>query len=118
MAGSDAGNTVFQSQYALVHAGFYLRESMKKIIEATHRLHSLLDSNVSTFTEQKFIKRLHCEEVFLKEHLVLGAMVLPGAGHLEMARAAAELSLSKTVLSMKDVCWVQPIVLHGESSAV
>jgi acyl transferase domain-containing protein/acyl carrier protein len=95
-----------------------LREYMKNNSEVTHRLHSLLDSNVSTFTEQKFIKRLHCEEVFLKEHLVLGGMVLPGAGHLEMARAAAELSLNKPVLSMKDVCWVQSIALQGESTEV
>ncbi|HEV2988007.1 MAG TPA: beta-ketoacyl synthase N-terminal-like domain-containing protein, partial [Candidatus Angelobacter sp.] len=96
----------------------YSRDAHPLHVPATHKLHPLLDSNVSTLAEQKFTKRLHREEIFLKHHVVQGLMILPGVAHLEMARAAAELSLGRPILSMRNVIWGRPVVLEGESKEV
>jgi acyl transferase domain-containing protein/acyl carrier protein len=91
---------------------------MKENIVVSHKLHPLLDSNVSTLTEQKFIKRLHREEIFCKEHVIHGLMILPGVVHLEIARAAAELSLGRPIQAMKNVFWGRPVVLAEESKDI
>lgn len=87
-------------------------------VSAHGALHPLLDTNVSTFAEQKFRKRLHREEVFIKDHVVRGLRILPGVAHLEMARAAAELSLGQPVRVIKDVIWGRPVVVEEDFNEV
>jgi polyketide synthase PksL len=89
-----------------------------ELVTSQKALHPLLDRNASTLAEQKFTKRLHREEIFLKHHVVQGLTILPGVAHLEMARAAAELSLGRPVQVMKNIIWGRPVVLDGESKDV
>lgn len=77
-------------------------------------LHPLLDTNVSTLAEQKFTKRLRGADVFLKDHVVQGLRILPAVAHLEMARAAAELSLGQSVRVIRDVIWGRALVVDGD----
>ena len=85
---------------------------------ATSVLHPIIDSNVSTLVEQKFTKRLHRDEEFLKSHIVQGLTILPGVAHLEMARAAGQLSLGQPVRVIKNVIFGRAIILEGESKEV
>lgn len=58
------------------------------------------------------------EEFFLNEHKVAGEKVLPGAAVLEMAREAGELVSEEKVTGLKDVVWLQPIVINDELNQV
>lgn len=87
-------------------------------VEAHNVLHPLIDSNISTLIEQKFTKRLHREERFLKSHVVQGLMILPGVAHLEMARAAGELSLGLPIRTIKNVIFGRAIILEKGSKEV
>lgn len=58
------------------------------------------------------------QEFFLNEHKILGEKVLPGAAVLEMAREAGELVSEEKVTGLKDVIWLQPIVINDENNQV
>ncbi|HKX27774.1 MAG TPA: beta-ketoacyl synthase N-terminal-like domain-containing protein, partial [Blastocatellia bacterium] len=55
-------------------------------------LHPLLHVNTSDFSGQRYSCTLSGEEFFLRDHVIQGRQVLPGAAYLEMARAALEKS--------------------------
>ncbi len=86
---------------------------------ATPGLHPMLDSNVSTLDEQTYQKRLSGEEYYLRDHQVNGQRILPGAGYLEMARAAATLARQdRPITRLTNIVWTRPVVLNGEAKAV
>lgn len=58
------------------------------------------------------------EEFFLNEHKIAGEKVLPGAAVLEMAREAGELVSEEKVTGLKDVVWLQPIVINDKTNQV
>lgn len=87
-------------------------------IKTDGNLHPLLDSNISTLAEQKFRKRLRRGQRFIKDHVVHGRTILPGVAHLEMARAAAELSVGRPVRVVKNVIWGRPLVVEGDSKDI
>ena len=82
---------------------------------ATAVLHPLLHSNTSDLSEQRYRSTFTGEELFLIDHQVNGARVLPGVAYLEMARAAIEQASpvppESTILELRDVVWMQPIVV-------
>jgi len=95
------------------------REAGPLASSGSHRaLHPLLDRNVSTLAGQKFRKRLHREESFINDHVVLGLKILPGVAHLEMVRAAAQLSLGRPVRVIKNVIWGRPLVVDEDTKDV
>ncbi|HEU4887433.1 MAG TPA: SDR family NAD(P)-dependent oxidoreductase [Thermoanaerobaculia bacterium] len=108
--------------YPFARTQYWIEPSVEsaapKNVAAPSTLHPLLDSNASTMDEQKFAKRLRREEEFLKHHVVLGTTILPGVAHLEMARAAAELSLQRPVRVLKNIIWGRPLILDEESKDV
>ncbi|HKX30181.1 MAG TPA: hypothetical protein VJ302_21000, partial [Blastocatellia bacterium] len=55
-------------------------------------IHPLLHVNTSDFSGQRYSCILSGEEFFLRDHVIQGRQVLPGAAYLEMARAALEKS--------------------------
>ncbi|MFJ8229751.1 SDR family NAD(P)-dependent oxidoreductase [Streptomyces sp. NPDC094448] len=77
-------------------------------------LHPLLHTNTSTLDEQCFTSRYTGEEFFLRDHRVRGERVLSGAACLELARAAAEASLTghPVALTLENVVWARPIALR------
>ncbi|UCH94146.1 MAG: SDR family NAD(P)-dependent oxidoreductase, partial [Candidatus Aminicenantes bacterium] len=76
------------------------------------RLHPLLGANTSTLTEQRFTTRLTGKEFYLRDHIVTGREVLPGAAYLEMARAAGQLAGESPVGKIKHIIWVKPIAVN------
>ncbi|MDM5187017.1 SDR family NAD(P)-dependent oxidoreductase [Bacillus sp. DX4.1] len=77
--------------------------------QKSEKLHPLIDRNVSILGEQKFTLGLANQEFYIKDHKVFGKEILPGTIILEMARAAGNLSVDKTVRVIKNVIWNTPI---------
>ncbi len=81
-------------------------------------LHPFLHKNTSNFNEQRFSTVFSGDEFCLTGHVIHGLKVLPGVGHLELARAAAHQSYVNTQdtcggssfgLSIKTVVWANII---------
>ncbi|WP_313915932.1 SDR family NAD(P)-dependent oxidoreductase, partial [Tahibacter sp.] len=77
-------------------------------------LHPLVQRNTSTLGLQRFTSVFDGSEFFLKDHVVAGRRVLPAVAYLEMARAAAALSiepdeLARRRVSFSDVVWIRPL---------
>ncbi|MDX7998711.1 SDR family NAD(P)-dependent oxidoreductase [Xenorhabdus sp. Reich] len=83
-------------------------------------IHPFVHQNTSDFAEQRFSTTFSGEEFCLKGHVIHGIRVLPGVGHLELARVAAHHSFGSklrdlsaerdnTGLTLKNVVWAQII---------
>ncbi|SYX83884.1 SDR family NAD(P)-dependent oxidoreductase [Paenibacillus alvei] len=87
--------------------------------ESGPQLHPLLHRNTSNLTENRFSSLFTGAEFFLDDHRVNRQRVLPGAAHLEMARAAveqvAELADGDGVaIRLKHVAWPAPLLLDEQ----
>ncbi|MBW4084436.1 SDR family NAD(P)-dependent oxidoreductase, partial [Paenibacillus sp. S150] len=88
----------------------YIAESS---LQTPARLNALLDANQSTLFEQKFVKTLNAKDMFLQDHAIESAHVLPGVVSLEMIRAAALLANDRGgVPQIQDFQWSQSIELN------
>ena len=88
---------------------------------ANQYLHPLLHENTSTSFDTQFTSRFDGNEFFFADHQIQGQKVLPGTGHLEMARAAVvkALALDDETIELQDVAWLRPIVFNeGEPLTV
>ena len=76
------------------------------------QLHPLLHQNNSNAFESKFESTFTGEEFFFNDHQIGGLKLLPGVGHLEMARVAVARALdTDSAMALSDVVWLRPIVL-------
>ncbi|BBO59205.1 SDR family NAD(P)-dependent oxidoreductase [Mycoavidus sp. B2-EB] len=78
------------------------------------QLHPLVHRNTSDLSEQRFSTTLTGEEFFLRDHVVQGERVVPGAVQLEWARAAVALaspSAAGQVVMLEEVTWLRPLVV-------
>ena len=81
---------------------------------ATRHLHPLVHENTSTSFDTRFTSRFTGFESFFTDHQVNGQKVMPGTGHIEMARAAVHMALDlddSQSLVLRDVAWLRPIVM-------
>ncbi len=95
----------------------YPRESRKD----QNGIHYLIDSNVSTFSEQKYKKMFHQNEPYLKDHKIGEYNVLPGVITLEMVHTAVVDALadqSHNTFELQEFCWNIPITVPTEQIAV
>ncbi|MBZ9609086.1 SDR family NAD(P)-dependent oxidoreductase [Clostridium estertheticum] len=90
-----------------------LSASKEKVV-----LHPMVDSNESTMEEEKFKKVLRIEEMYLRDHVVGGKVLLPGVAYLEMVRAAAVLAGIKSVTGIKDVRWIKSIEMDSDKKEI
>lgn len=78
-------------------------------------IHPLLHQNTSNFDQQRYRTSFIGDEFYLVDHQVQGQKVLPGVAYLEMIRAAIEDAepqrLENAVLELRDLVWLQPIVV-------
>ena len=81
-------------------------------------LHPLLDRCLPALHEARFAKRFTGNEGLLRDHQVKGARVLPGVAHLEMARAAAALTLERPVSGLSQVTWLRPFIVGDDGREV
>ncbi|TDB49380.1 SDR family NAD(P)-dependent oxidoreductase [Photorhabdus luminescens] len=100
-----------------------LREGSRQFI------HPFVHQNTSDFAEQRFSTTFSGEEFCLKGHVIHGIRVLPGVGHLELARVAAHYSFGskpnslsaekkETGLTLKNVVWAQIISVIDKPQTV
>jgi len=81
-------------------------------------LHPLLQSNNSSFYEQKFSSRFDGNEFFFTDHKVNGKSIFPGAAYLEMARAAIEhatdsVDIQNKTIIFNNVFWLEPLICNN-----
>jgi acyl transferase domain-containing protein/thioesterase domain-containing protein/NADP-dependent 3-hydroxy acid dehydrogenase YdfG len=83
--------------------------------------HPLLHEDVSDFGARRYRTRFTGEEHFLTDHVVKGRKVLPGVACLEMARAAAALTLgtrgrggATDSVVLRNVVWARPVAVDAE----
>lgn len=82
-------------------------------------LHPLIHVNTSDLSEQRFSSAFTGAEFFFADHKVKGKPVMPGVAYLEMVHAAVTRAVRRTedqqsVIHIKNVVWVQPIVADGQ----
>ncbi|MFE9943688.1 SDR family NAD(P)-dependent oxidoreductase [Bacillus velezensis] len=66
--------------------------------------------------ECRFYKTLSDSEYYVKDHVVHGNMVLPGAAIIEAAREAGERLYGKSVIKLSQVVWPVPIIVEKEKT--
>ncbi|WP_009900625.1 polyketide synthase dehydratase domain-containing protein, partial [Burkholderia thailandensis] len=91
--------------------------------DPSRRLHPLLHRNVSTLSQVAFTSTFDGGEPFLRDHLLHGRRVLPGAAYLEMIHAAAERALAPAAgagagVALVNVVWVRPVEVVDASVTV
>lgn len=83
-------------------------------------IHPMIDVNNSTINRQIYKKRLLGHEPYLSNHVVNGKVLMPGAGFVELSRAAGQLALAGigTVKNMSNVVFRRPLVVEQPSDIV
>ncbi len=81
-------------------------------------LHPLVHENTSDLTEQRFTSVFSGHEPFLRDHVVDGAKLLPGAALLEMVVAATSITCGTRAepaapVALKNVVLAQPLRVNG-----
>jgi acyl transferase domain-containing protein/acyl carrier protein len=107
--------------YPFARERYWIPESQNGFkVEARRlaKLHPLIDANTSNLSEQKFTTVFTGQEYYLKDHVVFGAKILPGAFYLEMACAAGEMAGEHKVRKIKNVIWAQPITVTDQPVTV
>ncbi|SDY56908.1 Acyl transferase domain-containing protein [Lysobacter sp. yr284] len=75
-------------------------------------LHPFVHAAVAGSEGARYATRWSGQEPFLRDHVVQGAPMLPGAACLEMARAAAELARpGQRVRQLRNVVWLRPLAV-------
>ncbi|ELR72054.1 Malonyl CoA-acyl carrier protein transacylase [Fulvivirga imtechensis AK7] len=91
------------------------KENTPAVSGHTNYLHPLVQTNVSTFREQKFASLFTGEEFFFADHMVGTQKILPGVAYMEMARVAGELSGGARVRFIRNLVWVKPLIVDDNA---
>ncbi|WP_368650522.1 SDR family NAD(P)-dependent oxidoreductase [Bacillus inaquosorum] len=86
-----------------------------------HVLHPLLHQNVSDMSGVRFRSAFTGHEFFLKDHVIKGERVLPGAALLEMVRAAVEKAAANqfpTGFRLRNIVWVRPFAVTEQQADI
>ncbi|KAA1240766.1 type I polyketide synthase, partial [Aquimarina sp. RZ0] len=87
-------------------------------LKTESRLHPLLHRNESDLMEQKFQSTFTGEELFLSDHRVGEEKILPGAAYIELAREAGQRSLRTPITQIKEINWLNPIMVNEEEKQI
>ncbi|MDP4181451.1 MAG: SDR family NAD(P)-dependent oxidoreductase [Bacillota bacterium] len=80
----------------------------------SEKLHPLIDRNISSFKEQKFLTRFDRSSLYLFTGKNYGCPLINGMVFLDMMRAAGEMSAEVSVHAIKDLEWSKPAGLASE----
>ncbi|GMU03302.1 hypothetical protein KH5H1_74240 [Corallococcus caeni] len=79
-----------------------------------HAPPAVLGTRASSAEGTRFTHKLSGDEFFVRDHVIQGQRLLPGAVSLELARAAAvELLGTATVRGLRQVSWRRPVVVDA-----
>ncbi len=107
--------------YPFLEERYWLREKDRREsgVTAAHPLLDGVDAGLSMAASGVvFRKRLKKTDPIVQSHRVQGNPVMPGAGYLEMALAAARETGRSERWSLADVVWLKPLAVTGEDLAV
>lgn len=107
--------------YPFARERYWISRNSQRIHEvAKVDLHPLIDSEEfdAPSGSRRFSKLLSGEDFVVADHLVAGVPTLPGAAHLEMARAAGSIATGKTVRRIRDVLWGRMLALESGATGV
>lgn len=88
---------------------YWIDEKMEPLFKRTLKIHPLIHQNVSTLRKQKFVSNFDGSEYFIKDHIVNGSSLFPGAAYIEMAREAGEISTGFNINECYDIIWQKPL---------
>ncbi|WFE15879.1 type I polyketide synthase [Bacillus atrophaeus] len=86
-----------------------------------HVIHPLLHQNVSDMSGVRFRSEFTGSEFFLKDHVIKGQHILPGAAFLEMVRAAVEQAVSEqsqASIRLQNIVWIRPFAVTDLQSDI
>ncbi len=96
--------------YPFAREHHWLQPTTAAVVPAA--LHPLVHRNISTLAGLRYSTHLDGHDFVLRDHVVFGRKVLPGAAHLELARAAVALAQDGAVEAMQvvlhDVVFLRP----------
>ncbi|WAT23108.1 SDR family NAD(P)-dependent oxidoreductase [Bacillus halotolerans] len=93
----------------------------KQNLTQGHAIHPLLHENVSDMSGVRFRSEFTGREFFLKDHVIKGQHILPGAALLEMVRAAAEKAAANQMhadIRLQDIVWIRPVAVTDLQSDI
>ncbi|MER7991296.1 SDR family NAD(P)-dependent oxidoreductase, partial [Streptomyces noursei] len=76
-------------------------------------LHPLVDANVSSLFEQRYVARRDGGEFYLADHVVFGRRVWPAVAYVELARVAGELASGSRVGVVRGVSFERVLEFVG-----
>ncbi|MBU2453753.1 MAG: SDR family NAD(P)-dependent oxidoreductase, partial [Proteobacteria bacterium] len=83
-----------------------------------YQLHPLVHENISNLSAQCFKSTFTGTEFYLSDHVIQDRHILPGVAHLEMARAAVELSSAvkdgPAGIMLHNIVWARPLVVQNQ----
>ncbi|KAF9396675.1 hypothetical protein CPC16_010246, partial [Podila verticillata] len=100
--------------YPFAKERYWVSQGLERatVTGAEFLLHPLIHRNTSDLIEQRYSTTLTGEEWFLRDHVVRGERIVPGAVQLEWARAAVALAsrmdAEQTVI-LETVAWLRPL---------
>ncbi len=87
------------------------KKTLQTAMPQVPKLHPLIDRNTSDFMEQKYTTNLVGEAYYLADHIIQDNKVLPGVIHIEMGRAAGQMTINQNIHAIKNVVWSRPIIV-------
>lgn len=110
--------------YPFERVRYWVPKAEKKtdrLKEERHILHPLLHQNVSDISGVRFRSAFTGREFFLKDHVIKGEHVLPGAALLEMVREAVERAAADqfpTGFRLRNIVWVRPFAVTEQQKDI
>ncbi|WP_340201869.1 beta-ketoacyl synthase N-terminal-like domain-containing protein [Ascidiimonas sp. W6] len=77
-----------------------------------NQLHPLVHKNISTLDGYRFESTFTGKEFYLKNHIVNGQPMFPGAAYIEMGLIAARLINTQKNIIIKEVSWIRPFTVE------
>ncbi|HEX8619007.1 MAG TPA: SDR family NAD(P)-dependent oxidoreductase, partial [Thermoanaerobaculia bacterium] len=126
-SGARTAATVSVPTYPFAKDRYWINSSAPKVnaklvaASTTAALHTLLQTNTSDLTQQRYSATFSGDEFFLADHQVRAdghrvQKVLPGVACLEMARAAIREALpaqaGSATIELRNVVWAQPVIVE------
>jgi polyketide synthase PksM len=81
-------------------------------------LNPFIKANLSMFEEHKLIVPITEQHSFMKDHVINGKKVMPGAVYMEIAKSYAEFVCNEKVTEIRDISWDKAFVLEDEKEDI
>ncbi|MBF0397987.1 MAG: SDR family NAD(P)-dependent oxidoreductase, partial [Desulfobacterales bacterium] len=104
--------------YPFLKERHWLKEIQTTSKNYNSNIHPFIDSNISTFDEQKFIKTLNGNDLFFNDYILSNKKGLPAVFALEMAAFTAKLSSKKEVKKITDIVWGLPLKILDKACEI